>query len=42
MMNMILAVSFLRKMAVSLSMNLPEIKEKAVSGLFNAPPPKDA
>ncbi|WP_377559137.1 hypothetical protein [Ornithinibacillus salinisoli] len=34
-MNTILAVSFLRKLAVTLSMNMPNIRSKIIPNLFN-------
>ncbi|WP_090867178.1 hypothetical protein [Oceanobacillus limi] len=34
-MNTILAVSFLRKIAVTLSMNMPNLRSKIIPNLFN-------
>jgi len=33
--NMMMAVEFLREMAVRLSMNIPNLREKVLPGLFN-------
>ncbi|GGB29331.1 hypothetical protein F3157_00040 [Virgibacillus dakarensis] len=35
--NTILAISFLRRMVIAITMNMPEIKEKVLSSFFKKP-----